>query len=58
MEEQLTTAEVAAELRVTPQAVSLMVKRGALTPARKLPGLRGAFLFDRASVEANKGDKS
>jgi len=52
MEGTLTTAEVAERLKVTPSAVSLMVKRGDLKPALKLPGIRGAFLFDTASIEA------
>ena len=52
MEEPITTAEAARMLRVSPQAVGQMVKRGDLEPAYKLPGLRGAFLFHIASVEA------
>ena len=52
MEGTITTAELARKLKVTPSAISLMVKRGALEPAYKFPGLRGAFLFDPASIEA------
>ena len=47
----MTTAELARRLGVTPGAISLMVKRGAIAPAIKLPGIRGAFLFDASVVE-------
>lgn len=33
-------------------AVGRLVRNGTLTPTRKLPGLRGPFLFDRAQVIA------
>lgn len=52
MEATLTTAQIAERLGITPSGVSRMVHRGKLTPAIKLPGIRGAFLFDEASVEA------
>ena len=58
MEGTVTTAEAARTLRVSPQAISLMVKRGALAPAFKLPGLRGAFLFTPASIEALQEEKN
>lgn len=35
-----------------PSSVSRLVKEGALTPAMKLPGKRGAYLFLRADVIA------
>lgn len=35
-----------------PSSISLLVKQGRLTPAFKLPGKRGAFVFNRADVEA------
>lgn len=58
MEGAMTTAEAATKLEVTPSAISYMVKRGELTPAMKLPGRRGAFLFDPASIEAKRKEKS
>ena len=51
MEGTITTAELAKRLKVTPSAISLKVKRGELEPLMKLPGIRGAFLFD-ASIGA------
>jgi len=60
MEGAITTSEAARRLGVTPSAISLMVKRGALEPAIKMPGVRGAFLFAEASIEALQleGNKS
>lgn len=47
----ITTQDACQILDVTPSAVSRMVARGALKPALKTPGSRGAFLFDRGQVE-------
>jgi hypothetical protein len=52
MEGTVTTAEAARMLGKSPSAISRMVERGRLEPTLKLPGLRGAFLFDSASIEA------
>ena len=46
----LTTAEVATLTGVSVKTVVRWVAAGDLTPATKLPGLRGAFLFDPATV--------
>lgn len=46
----IPTREAARRLRVTPSGISRMVKRGDLTPAHKMPGTRGAFLFDEQVV--------
>lgn len=46
----MTTAEVAAALEVSRQAILQRVESGSLRPAMKLPGLRGAYLFDPADV--------
>lgn len=53
----MTTAEVAAALKVSPRRVSRMVESGTLTPATKLPGVRGAFLFDPETVRAASVEK-
>ena len=51
MEELLTTAELAARLGVSPSAISRRVAAGTLKPVRKMPGKRGAFLFDASQIE-------
>lgn len=48
----MTTSEVCDLLDVGSSTVSRWAMSGALAPARKLPGLRGAYLFRRADVEA------
>jgi len=50
----LTTSEVCETLEVGTSTISRWVADGRLEPARKLPGLRGAFLFRRADVETLK----
>jgi len=51
MSDFLTTAEVAERLGVSPSAISYRVRAGTLTPAMKMPGKRGAFLFDPTELE-------
>lgn len=48
----MTTSEVCGLLGIGSSTVSRWAMSGALAPARKLPGLRGAYLFRRADVEA------
>lgn len=48
----MTTSEVAAAFGVDRSIVVRRVQAGHLTPVQKLPGLRGAYLFDRASIQA------
>lgn len=48
----LTTQEVAVALEKSVSAVQLNVQLGRLTPAMKLPGKRGAYLFDRDYIQA------
>lgn len=47
----VTTAEAATILGVHLRTIHRWVDTGRLTPLVKAPGLRGAFIFDRASVE-------
>lgn len=47
----IATQEVAQLLGITRSAVTRLVGRGGLTPAMKLPGKTGAYLFDRSTVE-------
>lgn len=48
----LTSPEVAARLRCSVRTVHRLVESGDLTPAQKLPGPNGAFLFDQTAIEA------
>lgn len=50
--ELLTTADVAKRLRVHVRTVARMVHGGELEAAVKAPGVRGAYLFDPAAVDA------
>ncbi len=52
----LTTAEVAEILGKSVPTVTRMVADGKLDYWVKLPGVRGAYLFDLATVEAAKDD--
>jgi len=46
-------------LRVTQaSSVIRLVKAGKLTPVQKLPGLRGAYLFNRADIEALAAERA
>jgi hypothetical protein len=48
----LSTAQVAEILGKSTATVKRMALSGALTPALKLPGDTGAYLFTREDVEA------
>jgi excisionase family DNA binding protein len=50
----LTTAEVAGRLRVSIPTVNRWVRDGRLTPVQKLPGIRGANLFDPSDIDTLK----
>lgn len=50
----LTTGQVAERLRINRRTVWQRVQHGQLTPAVKLPGANGGYLFDRAEIEAMK----
>ena len=48
--ELVTAADAAAILKRPRREVTRLVERGALTPALKLPGIRGAYLFEADAV--------
>lgn len=48
----VTTAQAATALRRSRRTVIRMVDRGDLMAATKLPGIRGAYLIDRESLDA------
>lgn len=48
--ELIGSAEACALLGIDRSTLSRWVKDGRLTPTTKLPGIRGAFIFDRADV--------
>ncbi len=52
IEDYLTTAQVAELAHRTVTTVNRWVADGRLTPARKLPGNTGAYLFRLDDVEA------
>ena len=49
--EPIGTAEAAAALRCTTRQVARLVAAGRLEPLRKMPGLRGPYVFEREDVE-------
>ena len=54
----MTTAEVAEECGgVSVKTVTRWVESGQLSAAHKLPGLRGPFLFDAATVARFKAER-
>ena len=56
--EQITTREASVILDKSVRATIRLVETGKLTPIRKLPGIRGAFIFDRADVERLAAERS
>jgi excisionase family DNA binding protein len=53
----LTTAAAADRLGVNPRTISKWVRQGRLTPAAKLEGVRGAFLFDPEDIDRLAGER-
>lgn len=47
----LTTAEAAERLGYSTRTIQRMADDGRLTPAKKLPGETGGYLFDSAEIE-------
>ena len=59
MTDLVTSAEAADILGVRNRStVNRYVAEGKLVPVRKLPGLTGAFLFDRAAVLSFKEERA
>lgn len=52
----MTSAEVCDRLGIDRSTLSRWVASERITPATKLPGIRGAFLFARPEVERLKSD--
>ena len=52
LSEAMTTAEVAAALQVSVKTITRWVASERLIPVKRLPGKRGAYLFDPADVSA------
>lgn len=53
--ELVSTAQAAAILNRHVRSVHRLIATGALVPAVKIPGKTGAYLFNRADVEALAG---
>ena len=54
----ITSDEAATLLDVDRRSVVRFVVRGELTPALKLPGRTGAYLFERADVEQLRAQRA
>lgn len=48
----IPTRDVAKRLQISVPSVTRLVRDGALEPVAKAPGVRGAYLFDPADVDA------
>jgi hypothetical protein len=51
-QELIGTKEAAELIGESVKSTIRRVERGDLTPVSKLPGLRGAYIFERADIEA------
>lgn len=47
----MTSKEVCAALGIDRSTLTRWVQDGKVTPAQKLPGLRGAYLFERGVLD-------
>lgn len=56
--ELLTSTEVAEQLGLTKWHVARMARTGRLASAMQLPGTRGAYLFDPATVRAFAAERA
>lgn len=58
IEESLIGVAEASEIAgIDRRTIHRMVDRGELAPASKLPGLRGAYIFNRADIERIAADR-
>lgn len=53
---QITTREASEILGKSIRATIRLVEAGKLTPAQKLPGIRGAYLFNAGDVQRLKAE--
>ena len=53
----VTTSEACEILGVSVHTIARWVRAGKLRPAAKLRGARGAYLFDRESIEQLRRDR-
>lgn len=56
--EWMSTAEAALWLGIHRRSVTRWVETGRLQPIDQLPGRRGAYLFDRAQIEALAAERA
>ena len=56
--EHLISAEVCERLGIDRSTLSRWVAAGRITPAMKLPGIRGPYLFDPAEVERAAAERA
>jgi hypothetical protein len=54
----MTTAQVAARLRLNVRSVRRLMDAGRITPVYKLPTPTGPYLFDAADVEALAAERA
>lgn len=54
----ITTREASELLDESVRQTIRRVERGNLTPAKKLPGIRGSYLFKRADIDALESQAS
>lgn len=57
-DELIPTSEAAELMGESVRQFIRRVERGTVTPALKLPGLRGAYMFNRADIDAMSSDSA
>lgn len=55
--ELVGTAEASKIVAVNRRTLLRLIDRGSIRPAMKIPGTRGAYLFDRDEIEALAKDR-
>lgn len=56
--DQMTSPEVCELLGIDRSTLTRRVQAGRIEPAFKLPGRNGAYVFDRATVEALAAERA